>query len=145
MSSSGIYFIVFENTATDLKTGALGSVRFRPGWHIYTGSALGKGGLLRVDRHLSLAEKKDKKPRWHIDYLLLSDVFSLRYAVFAETSEKLECEAAKGVGGDSVAGFGCSDCSCRSHLFFRHSDPFNELCSVLRSLGLSPQRIDADF
>ncbi|MBN2734443.1 MAG: DUF123 domain-containing protein [Methanomicrobiaceae archaeon] len=142
MANPGIYYLVLQNFEAEVIVGALGRICFKEGFYIYTGSALGSGGLLRVKRHFSLAEKKNKKPRWHIDYLLLSDRFSLLYAVFAETNERLECMAAKKTGGESIKGFGCSDCLCSSHLFFRDYDPYDELCSVFLSLGLNPQRMD---
>ncbi|MDD4126457.1 MAG: GIY-YIG nuclease family protein [Methanomicrobium sp.] len=144
MAESGIYFLVFKNADTNIAVGSLGIIHFKEGWHIYTGSALGKAGFLRVKRHFFLAENKDKKPRWHLDYLLLSDEFQLKYAVVAKTSERLECEAAKKTGGDYVPCFGCSDCKCKSHLFSRKSDPLGELSKIFLSFGLSPQIMDMD-
>jgi Uri superfamily endonuclease len=140
VANPGIYCLVLQNSEAEVVVGALGKICFKEGFYIYTGSALGSGGLLRVKRHFSLAERKDKNPRWHIDYLLLSDKFSPVYAVFAETTERLECRVAERTGGENVSGFGCSDCFCSSHLFFRDYDPFDEICSVFLSLGLNPQR-----
>jgi len=64
----------------------------------------------RLERHL----RKEKKLHWHIDYLLreseIEEIF---------LSEREECEVAKAfLLFDSIPGFGCSDCSCRSHLFY---------------------------
>jgi len=59
-----------------------------------------------------------KKKFWHIDYLLekasLIDVLTLI------SERNLECRLAGGLGWrlEPIAGFGCSDCQCRSHLFF---------------------------
>ncbi|MCP3952032.1 MAG: GIY-YIG nuclease family protein, partial [Desulfobacterales bacterium] len=49
-----------------IPVGRLGPVIFKPGHYVYTGSALGPGGLAaRIGRHL----KPSKKFHWHIDYL----------------------------------------------------------------------------
>jgi len=132
----GIYCIVFKNPACTVRIGALGPVTFRRGWHIYVGSALGSGGLARLSRHVSLSQAKDKRPKWHIDYLSCSDRFSLRYTVHALTADRLECRLAETLGGPSVPAFGCSDCPCPSHLFFRRKDPHDEVVSAFNRLGL---------
>jgi Uri superfamily endonuclease len=134
----GIYCLVFHNPDCTVMVGALGEITFRKGWHIYVGSALGTGGLKRVDRHIALSQEKNKRPKWHVDYLSTSEVFPLRYAVTAVTSLRLECLVASALGGESVPGFGCSDCYCDSHLFFREYDPRDEIRNIFRSLQLSP-------
>jgi Uri superfamily endonuclease len=134
----GIYCLVFHNPACTAGIGAMGEIAFRKGWHIYVGSALGPGGLKRLERHIALHEKKDKRPKWHVDYLLTNDNFPLRYAVSAATSLRLECLLASAIGGENVPGFGCSDCTCTSHLFYRESDPLPEVRKVFRCLRLFP-------
>ncbi len=93
-----------------VKVGKLGFVDFKAGWYAYVGS--GMNSLIgRVARHF----KRNKKLRWHIDYLttVADDV-----VVFLLPNGK-ECELAKLFNGfECVEGFGCSDCSCRSHLFY---------------------------
>lgn len=133
----GIYCLVFKNPACTVTVGALGQVPFAAGWHIYVGSALGSGGLLRLERHIALSQNRDKRPKWHIDWLSKSPYFSLRSAVFAMTEEPLECRLAQALGGDSIPGFGCSDCTCTSHLFYRRSNPVKETEAAFRSLGLT--------
>lgn len=135
----GIYCLVFHNPACTVRIGALGEIAFGNGWHIYVGSALGSGGLSRLNRHIALSEEKDKRPKWHVDYLLTSDAFPLRYAVFAITSLRLECLVASALGGENVSGFGCSDCACSSHLFYRKTNPADEIREVFRCLQLRPQ------
>lgn len=135
----GIYCLVFHNPACTIGVGAMGDVAFRKGWHIYVGSALGTGGLRRLERHIALAGKKDKRPKWHVDYLLTSDNFPLRYAVSATTTLRVECILASALGGECVPGFGCSDCACTSHLFYRETDPLQEVKDVFRCLRLRPQ------
>lgn len=136
----GIYCLVFQNQGVTLRVGALGEVAFREGWHLYVGSAQGPGGLeARVGRHIDLAAARDRRPRWHVDRLLLSDAFALRGAVCGVTDEDLECRLAAAIGGDSVEGFGCSDCKCFSHLFYRSHEPFTEIAGAFTSIRLDPQ------
>jgi Uri superfamily endonuclease len=134
----GIYCLVFKNPSRTVRVGALGEVAFRKGWHIYVGSALGSGGLVRLKRHIALSRIKDKRPKWHVDYLSKSPSFCLRSAIYAMTEERLECRLAKALGGEDVPGFGSSDCNCLSHLFFRRRNPVRETEAALRSLGLAP-------
>lgn len=139
MRQKGIYCLVFRNPGVSLGIGSLGSIDFSPGWHIYVGSALGSGGFSRVKRHIALHLEKSRSPRWHVDYLLLSSSFSLSYTFCGITREDLECTLAEMLGGDDVEGFGCSDCSCRSHLFYREKDPSEEIVSAFGRLGLPVQ------
>jgi Uri superfamily endonuclease len=132
----GVYCLVFRNAACTIEVGKLGRRDFAPGWHVYVGSALGAGGLKRAGRHARLARTKDRAPKWHVDYLLLSPHFSLHTIYCAPTDETAECAVARGLGGPSVPGFGCSDCRCSSHLFFRPRDPGGEIAGVLAGLGL---------
>jgi Uri superfamily endonuclease len=132
----GIYCLVFSNPACTVRVGALGEVAFRKGWHIYVGSALGSGGLARLERHIALSRNKDKRPKWHVDWLSASQHFSLRYTVHALTEERLECRLAEALGGETVPAFGCSDCDCPSHLFSRRSNPVDDIEAAFRILGL---------
>ena len=134
----GIYGLVFENPACQVRVGALGEIAFRKGWHVYVGSALGSGGLARLERHIVLSRKKDKTPKWHVDYLSTDNRFTLRYTVHAVTEERLECRLADAIGEPGIPGFGCSDCTCPSHLFYRTRDPKNGIERAFRSLELVP-------
>jgi len=134
----GIYCIVFRNPGCLIHVGALGEVAFRKGWHIYIGSALGSGGLKRLGRHITLARSKDKQPKWHIDYLLTSPCFTLVFAVSAVTADRFECRLAGELNAGGILKFGCSDCSCTSHLFFREGDPKQEILAAFNKLQLKP-------
>jgi Uri superfamily endonuclease len=134
----GVYCLIFKNQDITVRVGALGDLTFQAGWHIYVGSALGSGGLKRLDRHISLAHMHDKEPKWHIDYLLTNPAFSLRYAIYAVTQEQYECRLAQSLRKSGVPGFGCSDCSCSSHLLFRRQDPGIEILSKCRNLKINP-------
>jgi Uri superfamily endonuclease len=137
-SEKGVYCLVFENRSCAIEVGKKGLFSFHEGFHIYVGSALGPGGMKRVKRHLEFSLRKDRNPRWHVDYLHLDPSFRLSGAVCASTSERFECELAHRLGGNSVPGFGCTDCSCKSHLFYRKRDPFKEVTEIFEALGLFP-------
>jgi Uri superfamily endonuclease len=145
-SEKGVYCLIFENQDCKFEIGKKGEFSFSSGFHIYVGSALGSGGLKRVKRHIDFSRNKDgnkaRNPRWHVDYLHLSPAFRLVSAVCASTSSKLECTLASKIGGNLVFGFGCTDCTCSSHLFYRKKAPINEVTEVFKDLGLLPFLIE---
>ncbi len=99
------------SAAVTLQIGRLGNFTFRPGVYLYSGSAR-RGLRSRINRHL----RREKKLRWHIDYLLDSPVAEVRRVLI---STRPECELVrKGGGLVVVPGFGASDCrsGCASHL-----------------------------
>ena len=97
-----------------IRVGGLGTVDFSSGCYAYVGSAMG-GFKSRLSRYL----RNDKKPHWHIDYLLNNEEVELTSIYTIESGEQLECRIAKRVArhGTPVPRFGCSDCKCASHLF----------------------------
>jgi len=101
--------------AIALDVGALGSHTLAPGAYAYTGSALGSGGFARVDRHRRLAAGESDTRHWHVDYLLGHPDTELR-TVVTSPGVDAECDVAGRLPAGPVAGFGASDCSCRSHL-----------------------------
>jgi Uri superfamily endonuclease len=134
----GIYCLVLRNPECTIHVGALGAQAFAAGFQVYVGSAQGSGGLQRVRRHMLLAQGRDRRPKWHIDYLLTSDHFSLISVVCARTEQKFECWLAKTLPGSPVPRFGCSDCSCSSHLYHTHDDPRDGIRIAFQGLGLVP-------
>ena len=134
----GIYCLIFQTPGCTIRVGALGALTFRARWYIYVGSALGSGGLQRLGRHTSLAQLRDKQPKWHVDYLLTSPSFSLVYAVYGVTGDRFECWLARELNEGTIPKFGCSDCSCTSHLFYRQGDPKQEILAAFRELQLDP-------
>ena len=120
----GTYAVVFEcQRKAIVQVGRLGSLEVRPGVYLYVGSAFGPGGVrARVLRHC----RRDKPKHWHIDYL--AEALEPLSVFVSYTGERLEHRWADAVGElpgvSSVKGFGCSDCSCKSHLFYaaRSSD-----------------------
>ena len=126
----GVYALIFRNRRCRIGVGCLGEIPFRKGWHVYIGSARGPGGFARVRRHLRLSEARDRPPRWHVDYLLVSPGFTLRQVVCGPSRRDLECALARAMEGGGVPHFGSSDCSCPSHLYRV------EGCGFLKKLGL---------
>jgi len=94
-----------------IAVGRLGEFLFPAGRYVYTGSAR-RNLDARVRRHLS----RDKKLRWHIDYLLAAEQAEV---VGVRLFEDGECAVNQATEGVVVApGFGASDCrsGCGSHL-----------------------------
>lgn len=128
IEGKGIYCLILRNTACSINVGRCGKIDFEAGYHIYVGSALGPGGLKRLNRHIRVAQNgKISRAHWHIDYLLTHPAFDLVSVIYAHSSERMECLLAERIGAENVPVFGCSDCNCRSHLFYRRSSPLKEI------------------
>jgi Uri superfamily endonuclease len=113
--------------------GSRQDVYFPAGYYAYVGSAMG-GFKPRLNRHL----KGNKKPHWHIDYLLQRA--SISGIILCETKERIECTIARAFRSqfDSIPGFGASDCKCNSHLFFSAAEMKLTIMATLSSLGMKP-------
>jgi sugar fermentation stimulation protein A len=118
---AGSYILVLKNESKKLiPVGKLGTVSFEKGFYVYAGSAL--GGL---DARLSRHARKRKKAFWHIDFIAprhmhVEKVFAVR------RKDKKEAKIANGlknICNDVVKGFGASDTSAESHLFFFKEPP----------------------
>ena len=116
---TGSYALFFKLSAPlAVRAGRLGEVRLPAGWLIYTGSALGPGGLhARLRRHLA----PTKRIHWHID--ALSARVRPDFWLALADAKRRECEwaqrlAAHPAASIPVPGFGSSDCKrgCQSHL-----------------------------
>lgn len=145
LSGKGIYCLLFKNSHSRIAVGGLGEITFNSGWHIYVGSALGPGGLKRALRHAGINREKCGNLRWHVDYISASPDFSLEFIVAAKTSERRECEVAENIGGIGVRNFGCSDCGCGSHLFYREVCPLHEVYRAFLAAGLMPFTAETIF
>jgi sugar fermentation stimulation protein A len=118
----GSYLLILElkNNAR-MSVGSLGEVVFRKGFYLYVGSAMANLSR-RMERHRRLR----KQHHWHIDEFRAVAEFHSILAI--RSSTRLECEIASALSklADwSVRGFGCSDCSCGTHLFGVRHDPLN--------------------
>ncbi len=118
----GCYIIVLHlEKDTKIIVGELGNIFFKKGYYIYVGSAK-KALSKRVERHQRLR----KNLFWHIDYF--REEASFHKGLPIRTSEDIECELAadiKTFAEWSIPGFGCSDCSCESHLFVMKTNPIS--------------------
>jgi Uri superfamily endonuclease len=109
----GSYLMLIELTEPQLiPIGKLRTTEFDKGFYMYVGSAL-NGLEQRIQRHL----RQTKKHHWHIDYLLQHAV--IVDVSYRENTEREECMIAQKLNKmlPSIPDFGCSDCTCKSHLF----------------------------
>ncbi len=117
---SGVYIVHMELPRhREAAIGALGTFSLRPGHYLYVGSAM-KSMRSRTARHLRARKRK----RWHIDYLRAVAGSAAVYPIY--TTRSLECSLARSCAAfctQPVAGFGSSDCTCGSHLFYLEDDP----------------------
>lgn len=144
-ASPGVYVILFrlrDRAAVDI--GSLGMVELEEGLYAYVGSARGAGGLRgRIARHL----KREKKTRWHIDYVTALSGFEPVYIVYAVTSDDAEESlalslATKGILKPAVPRFGASDKRSASHLFrclSGEEECIEKIQDAFRAVGLVPQ------
>lgn len=117
----GSYILVLRAAQhVEVTVGRLGNVCVIPGWYLYTGSALGPGGLRgRVRHHV----RPVLRPHWHIDYLRqVCTVMEVWYAVAARRWEH-NWAAVLGHSATPIPGFGASDCHCTTHCFFQPHPP----------------------
>ncbi len=114
LTGGGTYLLILGlDSRRVVDAGALGALDLPAGFYVYVGSAM--GGLdTRIARHL----RRTKSKHWHIDYL--TAIADTMHAMPVMSVRRLECALAEEVGHlaeSRVAGFGCSDCRCPSHLF----------------------------
>ncbi|UCD03930.1 MAG: GIY-YIG nuclease family protein [Candidatus Woesearchaeota archaeon] len=125
----GIYLLLINlNKDIKIKVGSLGNLNFRKGGYIYVGSA--QNNLRsRINRHA----RKIKKKFWHIDYLISNKNAEVADVFYKEAGKKEECKTAKELSRlfIPVQNFGCSDCTCCSHLLFitKFYKPFQDYLS----------------
>ena len=137
MKGSYVLLIKLPETQT-ITTGSLKAVHFPRGSYAYVGSAMG-GFESRLNHHL----KSNKRPRWHIDYLL--ERAFITCVILAETGDRVECAIAQALSRrfDPIHGFGSSDCKCRSHLFFATDERQMKsmVMANISSLDITPRLI----
>jgi len=119
----GSYLLVLQLKKRQfLEVGKLGSLHFRKGFYVYVGSAMAHLSK-RLERHRRIR----KNFHWHIDYLRSAADFEAALPI--RSSERLECllaDSFASLAHWSVPGFGCSDCSCESHLSGFKTNPIRE-------------------
>jgi sugar fermentation stimulation protein A len=118
-----------------MTVGMLGHIDFRNGLYAYCGSAMA-GYRGRVGRHFA----KEKKVRWHIDYLLREAQPVAAFLV--RGGEGVECSLGAMISGlegsEPVPGFGCSDCSCVSHLFRIEEGSLSAMTQAIDRMNENP-------
>ena len=123
----GSYAIIIElKQDKDITVGKIGKIFFKKGCYVYIGSGF-NGLKQRIKRHITT----DKKKHWHIDYLLeKADILKI---FIKESNQKQECEIANNFSKklSSISSFGCSDCQCKSHLFYGHIEDIYQITNEL--------------
>ena len=114
---TGTYALILRNDSkVTIQIGRWGRICVKPGYYTYIGSAFGPGGVrARVSRHL----RREKRKHWHIDYLReFMEPVGIWYTHDRQRLEHIWARSLSDMGGiRPIHGFGCSDCSCDSHLF----------------------------
>lgn len=105
---------IFLNNKKSIEVGALGDIEFDSGWYGYVGSDH-RNNYSRPIRHLNLSESKDTQ-HWHVDYLLSDSNTEVFGVYIIEDGE--ECSVSENIELESISMFGCSDCTCESHLYY---------------------------
>ncbi|KPK97893.1 MAG: hypothetical protein AMJ95_06785 [Omnitrophica WOR_2 bacterium SM23_72] len=110
--------------------GRLKDLHFKKGFYFYIGSAQ-RGLGARIQRHLT----KTKNIFWHIDYLLSSEYAQINEIwINSKARECLTVKTLTKAGYNFIEKFGCSDCNCKSHLFFIRKDT-SQLKNILKRNG----------
>lgn len=123
IEDKGTYLLLFKlQNKEKIRVGNLGEKIFEKGFYVYVGSGM-KNLTKRINRHL----KKNKKLKWHIDYLI-PKAQNLK-TISIRSFERLECKIAKDLALISdymIINFGASDCKCKSHLFYFSKNPLEK-------------------
>ena len=120
----GTYALILPAASTrSIMVGKLGTLKIKPGFYLYVGSAFGPGGLkARIEHHLN----SSSRPHWHMDYLTVYlHPHEVWYSYDREHRIHQWVKILAGTKGATIPieGFGSSDCGCRSHLYFFDQRP----------------------
>ncbi len=114
---SGIYALLIRCPGCKIRVGALGEISVPAGFCVYIGSAQ-KNMEKRIARHM----RREKRKRWHIDYLLECATVIEHHEVQAPR----ECEERVAMAMQDrcayIPKFGASDSRAHSHLFIGEKD-----------------------
>ncbi len=118
----GSYVLILEmRRGRNLSVGRLGRVPLRKGFYVYVGSA-----MTRLSKRMERHRRMRKRHHWHIDALRAVASFHAAFAI--RSSKRMECEVSEAFSKIcewTISGFGCSDCSCSTHLFGFGDDPLH--------------------
>ena len=137
-NGAGTYLIVLRSEVSRrVQVGKLGTLELDVGYYLYVGSAFGPGGIkARVSRH----HKKRKTKHWHLDYL--STILTPIEVWYTHDPQRREHNWAALLLAQRnmipITGFGCSDCRCKAHFFYRRARPrlANFRREIARNLAL---------
>jgi Uri superfamily endonuclease len=120
----GTYVLILRSLkAQKCSIGKAGQMDIRPGFYLYTGSALGPGGLrARAGRHL----QGSTALRWHIDHLRrAADAWAAWLRVGPEQAEHDWAATLRHMPEltPGMHKFGATDCACGTHLFYTDAAP----------------------
>jgi len=129
--------ITHKKISSKVKIGVLGEIPFKKGYYVYVGSAM-NSLKPRIKRHLS----KKKKIHWHIDYFLTNKNVAIEEIIFNIGEKKIECKIAKLISnsGEEILNFGCSDCTCNSHLIY-----FKSFKNCLKTVKDAYKNLNIEF
>jgi sugar fermentation stimulation protein A len=120
---SGDYMVVLQLAEDqDIIIGAQGLRHFPAGYYVYVGSAR-RNLAARLARHT----RRRKQLHWHIDYLRQkADVVAVIPIRTAADLEHCLAQAVAKIADWQIDRFGCTDCSCSSHLFGFTDNPIHQ-------------------
>lgn len=128
----GCYLLLIDlKHDKEIQIGKLGKILFKKGYYVYVGS-----GLNNLEKRIKRHIKKEKKMHWHIDYFLrygkIIEVF------YKENIVSEECFIADKFNNffNHIHGFGCSDCKCKSHLFYGSIKEIKQTINKLKMKSL---------
>lgn len=123
LEDRGLYAVLLSSTGGSVPVGSLGTIALQAGWYLYVGSAK-RGLTARLNRH---RRRGRKNLHWHIDYLRevtrWVEDYPIRKPSDAEYSDGELVAAFATIADSTVPGFGASDSSADSHLFYFSRDP----------------------
>ncbi|USS40534.1 DUF123 domain-containing protein [Thermococcus aggregans] len=127
--------VIYLDRDTKIKTKAR-EFYLKKGYYIYVGSAMNSLEK-RVERHF----KKEKRLHWHIDFLLQKAQLLSAYLIPSE--ERIEEMLSRTIGAvfQGVEGFGASDLSVKTNLYYSKHPPDGTICNILNSNNLGWKRI----
>lgn len=132
----GSYLLVIHlERDTNIRTKAR-EFRLKKGYYIYVGSAMNSLEK-RVARHF----RENKRLHWHIDFLLQKAQLLSAYLI--PSGERIEETLSQIVGEvfQGVEGFGASDISVKTNLYYSSTPPDEAICNILSSKGFWWKRV----
>ncbi len=137
----GVYLLfVAVRKNRRIVVGGLGALRFEEGLYVYVGSAQNN-----LEKRIMRHKVKEKKRRWHIDYLTTDESVSPISAYAYALPQKYECIIAGKLrdlpSSKPVKKFGSSDCKCISHFFRIGLDSDEIVREISERIGRKPDLI----